>query len=76
MIRPQPNPPQPDRHRAYHLEEQALVGPPLPGEVIVAETADKLIDLVAAEMVVQAKGSVTSSWRSPAARPRSRFTSG
>ncbi|MHC4768917.1 MAG: 6-phosphogluconolactonase [Planctomycetota bacterium] len=58
MITPQPNPPQPDRDRAYDLEEQALVGPPLPGEVIVAETADKLIDLVAAEMVVQAKACV------------------
>jgi 6-phosphogluconolactonase len=58
VITPQPNPPQPDRDRAYDLEEQALVGPPLPGEVIVAETADKLIDLVAAEMVVQAKACV------------------
>jgi len=44
VITPQPNPPRPDRDRAYDLEEQALVGPPLPGEVIVAETADKLID--------------------------------
>ncbi|MHC5007983.1 MAG: 6-phosphogluconolactonase, partial [Planctomycetota bacterium] len=58
MITPQPNPPRPDRDRAYDLEEQALVGPPLPGEVIVAETADKLIDLVAAEIVVQAKACV------------------
>jgi 6-phosphogluconolactonase len=58
VITPQPNPPQPDRDRAYDLEEQALVGPPLPGEVIVAETADKLIDLVAAEIVVQAKACV------------------
>jgi 6-phosphogluconolactonase len=58
VITPQPNPPRPDRDRAYDLEEQALVGPPLPGEVIVAETADKLIDLVAAEIVVQAKACV------------------
>jgi 6-phosphogluconolactonase len=58
VIKPQPNPPRPDRDRAYDLEEKALVGPPLPGEVIVAETADKLIDLVAAEMVVQAKACV------------------
>jgi 6-phosphogluconolactonase len=58
VITPQPNPPRPDRDRAYDLEEQVLVGPPLPGEVIVAETADKLIDLIAAEIVVHAKACV------------------
>jgi 6-phosphogluconolactonase len=58
VISRQPNPPPPDRDRAYEVQEQALVGPPLPGSVIVAETADELIDMVAAEMVVQAKACV------------------
>jgi 6-phosphogluconolactonase len=58
VIKPQPNPPPPGGGRAYELQEPALVGPRLPGEVIVAETADRLIDLVAAEMVVQAKACV------------------
>jgi 6-phosphogluconolactonase len=56
VIKPQPNPQPSDR--VYDLQERPLVGPPLPGEVIVAETADKLIDLVAAELVVQAKACV------------------
>jgi 6-phosphogluconolactonase len=54
MIRPKPS----KDAETYGLEESSLVGPPLPGGVIVAETADKLIDLVAAEMVVQAKACV------------------
>ncbi len=57
MIRPQPNPRRP-RTRPYDLAEPAPVGPPLPGEVIVAETVDRLIDLLAAEMVVQAQACV------------------
>jgi 6-phosphogluconolactonase len=56
VISPQPNRTPSDR--AYDLDEGPVVTPPLPGEVIVAETADKLVDLVAAEMVVQAKACV------------------
>jgi 6-phosphogluconolactonase len=55
---PQSDAPQPDRAEAYEVQEPALVGPPLPGQVIVAENADKLIDMVAAEMVIQAKSCV------------------
>lgn len=56
MIRPRPNS---GRHKEpYDLVEDVPAGPPLPGEVIVASTADRLIDLLAAEMVVQAKSCV------------------
>ncbi|MHC4416340.1 MAG: 6-phosphogluconolactonase [Planctomycetota bacterium] len=51
MIRPAPS----KSRKTYGLEKPSLVGPPLPGEVNVAETVDELIDLLAAEMVVQAK---------------------
>ena len=58
MISREPNSPPPEGAKAYEVQERALVGPPLPGAVIVAETADELIDMVAAEMVVQAKACV------------------
>ena len=58
MIRPQPDPPRPAATRAYGVERPAPVGPPLPGEVVVAENADRLIDHVTAEMVVQAKACI------------------
>ena len=54
MIRPKPA----ETPETYELEEAAPAGPPLPGKVVVAKTADALIDLVAAEMVAQAKGCV------------------
>ena len=40
--------------RPYGLAGPSLVGPPLPGEVFVAETIDQLLDLLTAELVVQA----------------------
>ncbi len=54
MIRPKPA----ETPETYELEEAAPAGPPLPGKVVVAKTADAVIDLVAAEMVAQAKGCV------------------
>ena len=45
MIRPQDRPLRPGKARTYDLEEATLEGPPLPGEVIVARTPDRLIDL-------------------------------
>ena len=54
MIRPRPHSQRPGKSRPYELAGTALIGPPLPGEVFVAETTDKLIDLLAAELVVQA----------------------
>src|SRR5262245_42078549 len=50
----------PKRHaKAQPYDLQALpAGPPLPGEVVVAETPDRLVDLLAAEIVVQAKAAV------------------
>ncbi len=54
MIRPRPHSRRPGKSRPYELAGPALIGPPLPGEVFVAETTDKLIDLLAAELVVQA----------------------
>ena len=58
MIRPQPESRRPDKSRPYGLAGPALVGPPLPGEVFVAETTDKLLDMLAAELVVQATACV------------------
>ncbi len=65
MIRSQPNPGRspgrpPGRSKAqpYDLDAEGPPRPPLPGEVIVAETIDRLIDLLAAEMVVAAKSCV------------------
>ncbi len=58
MIRPRPDPGRSEGARPYQVEGRALAGPPLPGEVIVAETADKLIDLLAAELIVQANACV------------------
>lgn len=44
----------------YDLAEKTLVGPSIPGatEVIITETADELIDLVAADLVVHAENCV------------------
>lgn len=42
----------------YDLVKRQLVGPPLPGEVIVTETADELIDKLAADLVVHAENCV------------------
>ena len=58
MIRPQPESRRPGKSRPYGLARPELVGPPLPGEVFVAETTDKLIDLLTAELVVQATACV------------------
>lgn len=40
---------------SYSLEESTLAGPALPGEVIVKTSVEDLIDLLAAELVAQAK---------------------
>ncbi len=54
MIQKHSNPGRP-RPKPYALEQPGLVGPSLPGEVVVANTADELIDRLAAEMVAQGK---------------------
>ncbi len=54
MIRPRPKSRSTGDARPYGLAGPSLVGPPLPGEVFVAETIDQLLDLLAAELVVQA----------------------
>ncbi len=54
MIQPRRKSRSPDDARPYGLAEPSLVGPPLPGEVFVAQTIDQLLDLLAAELVVQA----------------------
>ncbi len=48
----------PSRTEPYALSGSSLAAPPLPGEVIVAPTADRLIDLLAADLVSQAKACV------------------
>ena len=53
MIQPRPNHQRHADAKTYDLDESTLVGPPLPGEVVVAQT-DQLVDLLAAEMVAQA----------------------
>ncbi len=58
MIRPRPDPERSRGARTYEVEGRQLAGPVLPGEVIVAETIDRLIDLLAAELVVQASACV------------------
>ncbi len=55
MILPRPKPTSDTGE--YELEEQPPPGPPLPGEVLVAAT-DELLDMLAAEIVVQAKACV------------------
>jgi 6-phosphogluconolactonase len=52
--------PSPERggEDVYELAETKLVGPPLPGEVVTAETADELIDKLAADLVVHAENCV------------------
>ena len=54
MIQPRSNVGRKNDPKEYDLEESTLVGPPLPGEVIAAETADQLIDILAAELVAAA----------------------
>ncbi len=58
MIQPRPQPRNQPRRtsdaKPYDLAGPSLVGPPLPGEVFVAETTDQLIDLLAAELVAHA----------------------
>lgn len=54
MIRPRPQSRRTGDTRPYDVAGPSLVGPPLPGEVFVAETLDQLLDLLAAELVVQA----------------------
>ena len=53
MIQPRPKLQRPDDAKTYDLDESTLVGPPLPGEVVVAQT-DQLVDLLAAEIVARA----------------------
>jgi len=54
MIQRRSNLPKADDPKEYNLEESTLVGPPLPGEVIVSKTVDQLIDVLAAELVATA----------------------
>ena len=54
MIQPRPPSRRTDDARPYGLAGPSLVGPPLPGQVFVEETIDQLLDLLAAELVVQA----------------------
>lgn len=42
----------------YALSGKSLAAPPLPGEAVVAATVDRLIDLVAVDLVAQAKACV------------------
>jgi 6-phosphogluconolactonase len=42
----------------YRLEESLPAAPPLPGKVVVAETADELIDKLAADLVLHATNCV------------------
>jgi 6-phosphogluconolactonase len=57
MIGPRRHQHRPDEARPYDLEPLPS-GPALPGEVVVAESADQLADMLAAEIVVQAKAAV------------------
>ncbi len=43
----------PDDTESYDLEGEAPPGPPLPGSVVVAGGVDEIVDLLAAEVVVQ-----------------------
>ncbi len=54
MIQPPPESRRKGNSRPYELAAPSFVGPSLPGQVFVADTTDKLIDLLAAELVVQA----------------------
>jgi 6-phosphogluconolactonase len=54
MILPRPR----SEPEDYGLEPEPVAGPALPGEVIVAEDADRLLDLLAAELVVAARAAV------------------
>lgn len=54
MIQPRSQPRPNGDAQPYGLAGPSLVGPPLPGEVFVAQTIDQLLDLLAAELVAQA----------------------
>lgn len=54
MIIPRPSRPQ----RPYDVEAPVPAGPPLPGQVVVAEDVDRLLDLLTAELIVHAKACV------------------
>ncbi len=58
MIQPRPKVDKSGDSGSYSLEDSSLAGPPLPGEVIAKVSVEHLIDLLAAELVVQAKLSV------------------
>ncbi|MCH8166210.1 MAG: 6-phosphogluconolactonase [Planctomycetes bacterium] len=58
MKRQRPNIARTESADTYDLAEPRLIGPPLPGKVIVAETAEGLIDGLSAEMVAQAQACV------------------
>ena len=48
----------PTQPEPYSLTEDALIGPDLPGDVIVARSADQIVDKIAADLVVHAKNCV------------------
>lgn len=50
-----------DDSEVYDIEDLSALTPPLPGEVIVTETVDRLIDLLAAELMAQAMLSMRTS---------------
>lgn len=54
MIQTRSNADKSDDSGSYSLEDLDLEGPSLPGEVIVKKSVENLIDLLAAEIVVQA----------------------
>jgi 6-phosphogluconolactonase len=66
MSQPQPNPRRwrmrpgtgAMRPEPYQLVDHKLIGPPLPGNVVVAPTVDEVIDDVAADLVVHAENCV------------------
>jgi 6-phosphogluconolactonase len=54
MIFPRPS----RRNRPYDVEDTGPPPPALPGHVVVAADADRLLDMLAAELIVQAKACV------------------
>ncbi|UCD73803.1 MAG: 6-phosphogluconolactonase [Phycisphaerales bacterium] len=48
-------PDRPDRGDIYAFDEEAIVAPPLPGEVVAVPTFDEVVDRVAADLVAQAE---------------------
>ncbi len=61
MIRSRPDSQSADDSGVYDIEDVSALAPPLPGEVIVTETVDRLIDMLAAELVAQAMFSMRTS---------------